>query len=152
VLVLRSLPIVFSFLFQTVVERDEGEDIDRQRKAQEEEEEEEEQPARLYGVVSVPAHLVKEEEEKLKREEATLKKDIHAGAAAFERALKRVAEQATARQKKQGKRELTEEEKERDRICRKERHDQTEAERSWIEGRKVCLLHVFSSLDFPAKR
>jgi hypothetical protein len=105
--------------------------------------EQEENPDRHFGILSVPEHLVREEEERLKREEAKVKKDLRTGASAFERVVKNLMEQAKGRPRQEPKREPTEEEKERDRTLRKERRDQPdEAERSWIEGSKVGPVAV----------
>jgi hypothetical protein len=109
----------------------------------------EEQPDRHFGIVSVPSHLVREEEERLKHEEAKVKKDLRVGASAFERVVKNMMEQAKAHPKRQPKPEPTEEEKERDRTFRRERRDQSdETERSWIQGRKVRLAKTVDYIHF----
>jgi hypothetical protein len=107
-------------------------------------------------VISVPARLVRQEEERL-RNDAQSPKALQARATALENVVANLLAQAGQKtvelkllRPRAGSRamEMSEEERERDRLCRKERRDHdTESEsKAWVQGRTVSRLFVVFSV------
>jgi hypothetical protein len=136
---------------QTVIDRHGGEDIEVVDSNEENKSASSPEPEFRLGRIAVPAHRVRQEEENIKNEADPAKKGIHVGTAAIERVARALLAEAgqvaedyklirPRANSRAGKTEMTEEEKERDRLLRKERRDLDSSrspDKTWVQGRNV---------------